>query len=105
MYMLNTVVVTDKRLIDNEQNGLFERRVDELYIRTVQDISAHTSGFIRTMLHFGNVEIQTASADKQFVFLDIPNPEDVKNTIMQMVNEDHARTEPKQNPEPVNNFS
>ena len=90
MYTLNTVIITNKRIIDNDQHGFFDRKVSELHLYRVQDVSTHTRGIIQTMLHFGDMEVQTAAADRQFVFDNIPKPELVKDTVMRVVASAHS---------------
>lgn len=85
MYALNTIIITDKRIVENEQLGLFNRKVSELHLFRVQDVSAKVGGFVQTFLSFGDVIVQTAAADKEFIFEQIPHPERVKDTIMRLV--------------------
>jgi membrane protein YdbS with pleckstrin-like domain len=85
MYALNTVIVTDKRIIENEQHGFFHREVSELHMYRVQDVSVKTHGVIETFLSFGDVAVQTAASETHFVFHKIPNPEEVKDKIMKVV--------------------
>lgn len=85
MYLLNTVIVTDRRIIESEQHGFFNRKISELHAYRVQDVSVHTHGFIETLLKFGDIVVQTAASEKQFVFHKIPNPEIVKDKIMEVV--------------------
>lgn len=90
-YSLNTVILTNRRIIENEQLGIFNRKVSELHTYRVQDISVHTEGLIETFLNFGNIVVQTAATDKQFTFRNIPNPDEVKDTIMQVVTNHRAK--------------
>jgi len=85
LYVLNTVIITDRRIIENEQYGLFNRKISELHAYRVQDVSVHVNGIVETMLHFGDIVVQTAASERQFVFHKIPNPEKVKDTIMKIV--------------------
>jgi hypothetical protein len=85
IYTLNTVIITDHRVIEREQRGFFNQKVSELHAQKIQDITAHTEGIFETMLHFGNVVVQTAASEKQFVFHQIPEPEKVKDAIMKIV--------------------
>ena len=91
MYLLNTVIITGERLIDNEQEGFFNRKISELHTHRVQDVSVHTLGIIKTLLHFGDIEVQTAAAEKQFIFRNIPDPEKVKDVIMHTVSSEQMR--------------
>jgi len=83
LYSLNTIIVTDRRMIENEQLGFFNRKVSELPLFRIQDISVETAGFFETLLSFGTITIQTAAEKREFVFDHLPQPEEVKNIVMQ----------------------
>ena len=85
IYALNTVIVTDKRIIENEQHAFFSRKVSELHTNRVQDVSARTTGFLETFVGFGDIVVQTAASEREFVFHRIGNPERVKDAIMKVV--------------------
>lgn len=89
MYTLDTMIVTNHRVIDHDQYGFFNRHVAELHISRIQDISVHTQGYIPTVFNFGDVIIQTAGQEKRFTFPRIPHPERVKNAIMKLMHELH----------------
>ncbi len=82
MHSLDTWIVTNERIIDIVQIGLFRRKVSELHLTSIEDISVHTNGFIESYLNFGNVEIQTAGAAQRFLFDQVPNPINIKDSIM-----------------------
>ena len=84
IYTLNTVIITDHRILDRDQLGFFNRKIAELQIYRIQDISTHTSGIIETFLHFGDLTVQTAGSEKQFIFHQIPNPDQTREAIMQI---------------------
>ncbi|MSR87605.1 MAG: PH domain-containing protein [Candidatus Zambryskibacteria bacterium] len=94
MYTLNIVIITNHRIIEFEQLKLFNRKVAELHVHKVQDVSTHTHGLIETILSYGDIVVQTAASKREFIFKRIPNPEDVKDTIMQLVNSKISGTEP-----------
>lgn len=85
IYALNTVVVTDKRIIENEQHAFFNRKVSELHTNRVQDVSVRTHGFLETIIGFGDIVVQTAASEREFVFHKIGKPEEVKDAIMKVV--------------------
>lgn len=85
MYLLDSWIVSSKRIINNTQQGFFNRTISETQLLRVQDVSVKISGMIPTVLHFGDVEIQTAGTTEKFVFEQIPNPEQVKDEIMNLV--------------------
>ena len=84
-FCLNTVIITDRRIIENEQHHFFNRKVSELHTYRVQDVSVHVDGIIETILHFGELAVQTAGAEREFTFTKIPHPELVKDAIMKTV--------------------
>ncbi|MEK7582685.1 MAG: PH domain-containing protein [Patescibacteria group bacterium] len=87
MYLLDTWIVTDHRIIDSEQQGFFRRTVSELNLLKIQDITVRIRGPIPTFFDFGELIIQTAGTQERFHFKQIPNPRAVKDTIMEMHNE------------------
>lgn len=82
MHSLDTWIVTNERIIDISQVGLFSRKVSELHLTSIEDISVHTNGVLQSYLNFGNVEIQTAANTQRFLFEEIPKPLEVKDKIM-----------------------
>jgi hypothetical protein len=82
MYLLNTWIVTDHRIVSNEQLGLFNRVFSEANLAKIQDVSVRLQGLIPTILNYGNLEIQTAGTEPKFTFKEIPNPIKVKDLIM-----------------------
>ena len=84
IYVLNTIIVTNERVIENEQLGLFNHNVSEIPIEKVQDISVHIVGVIPTFLNFGNIDIQSAGSTKKFEFTNLPNPKKIKDLIIRL---------------------
>ncbi len=83
MHALDTWIVTDERIIDISQIGLFRRKVSELHLESIQDISVNTNGAVQSYLDFGNIEIQTGATMQRFLFEEVPKPLRIKDTIME----------------------
>ena len=83
-YYLDVYIVTDRRIVDIRQNGFFKREISELYLREVQDVNAKVIGFFPTVLHFGEVVIQTAGEIDNFLFNSVPHPYQISKTIMDL---------------------
>lgn len=94
MFTLNTVIVTDRRIIERNQHGFFSQEVSELHIYRIQDITVKTVGILPTMLHYGDIEVQTAASETKFIFRQIPKPEEVRNAIMRVVSMANAGVKP-----------
>lgn len=90
-YYLDTWIVTNERVINIEQNGLFSREVSELHLNQIQDATSETIGFLATFLTYGDVYIQTAGEKERFHFEQIDNPEKVKERILALIDDDKRR--------------
>lgn len=82
MHSLDTWIVTNERILDIVQIGLFNRKISELHLESIQDISVNTKGLVESYFNFGNIEIQTGATAQRFLFDKVPNPLDIKDIIM-----------------------
>lgn len=71
---LDVWTITTHRIINREQNLLFNRVVSELFLNRIQDVTTEQKGFFPTILHYGDVYIQTAAERERFIFEQIPAP-------------------------------
>ena len=93
MFTLDNWIVTTERIIDSLQDGFFRRDVAELNLEKIQDVSYSINGFLHTFFNYGDVEIQTAGKENKFSFTDVPDPQRVKDIIMELVIEEEERDE------------
>ncbi|MEN9649102.1 MAG: hypothetical protein RL094_69 [Candidatus Parcubacteria bacterium] len=96
MYSLDAWIVTNLRVIDSRQHGFFNRTVAELSLGNIQDVSFTIEGAVPTMMNYGDVQIQTAANEKHFLFMQIPNPQFVKDKIMHLAGE--FKSKQRENP-------
>ena len=82
-YAESILVITNQRLFNIEQRGLFTRKISELDHRNIQDITSDSEGLAKTMLHFGDLTIRTAgaSAGTEMIVRNIPDPYDIQQLI------------------------
>lgn len=90
-YYLDVWIVTDMRVIDVEQKGMFEREVSEFMLSRIQDITVEIPSFVATVLHYGNLRVQTAG-EKGFIAYDIPSADKVKDIILAEVRKSDLKT-------------
>lgn len=83
-FYLDVYIITDRRIVDIAQNGLFKRTISELSLRQIQDVNAAVNGFAPTLLHFGDIHIQTAGETPNFVFQSIPHPYEISKKILDL---------------------
>lgn len=63
--------------------GFFNLSFSSLFYDKIQDITISVTGFWASFFRFGNIQIETAGAFKQFVFNQIQDPEIVKQVILE----------------------
>ncbi|HBA46116.1 MAG: hypothetical protein UW01_C0015G0001 [Candidatus Nomurabacteria bacterium GW2011_GWA2_43_66] len=95
-YYLDMWILTDKRLIDVEQKGLFSREVSSLRLDRIQDIKSEVLGLVHTFMGMGSVHVQTAGSEKEFVIHNIKKPEQVKEFILSAYNKQMEETKTAQ---------
>ena len=81
-YYLDIWIVTDSRIVNIDQKGLFSREVSTLRIERIQDVTYEINGIVATVLDFGTVHVQTAGESEEFVIKGIAHPEYVKRRIL-----------------------
>ena len=86
-YWFDIWIITDQRVVNVEQRGLFVREISELNLTKVQDVTSEIIGIIPSILNFGDVFIQTAGEQERFVFHQVPDPSRIKDMLMKMVHE------------------
>lgn len=94
-YYYDIWIITDQRIVNIEQKGLFSRTVSELRYSKIQDITTQVTGLLPTVLNYGDVKVQTAGEENEFIFRTVSDPYNVKNIIMdlQKKNENHSTEE------------
>lgn len=92
-YYLDLGVVTNERILDIEQRGLFSRVISEISVDNVQEVTNKIHGFFATFLNYGYIEVQTAGAEKNIEFVTIPDPVGVSQTIIRLSKEFHKKKE------------
>lgn len=86
-YYLDIWIVTNQRIINIEQHGLFSRIVSEKDLGRMQDITSEVRGFLGTLLNYGNVHIQTAGETERFIFRQIPFADEAARRISNLASE------------------
>ncbi|MFA5961386.1 MAG: PH domain-containing protein [Parcubacteria group bacterium] len=83
-YYFDVWIVTNERIVNIEQKGLFSRGISELELENIQDITVEVQGIIPTFLNYGNLYVQTAAEKERFIFKHVPNPYAIKDLVMNL---------------------
>lgn len=81
-YTLDVVKITNRRIIDIDQRGFFSRNIATIRLETIQDITINTHGILPTLLHFGDLSIQSAGEMNEFVIRGLRDPDKVKDIVI-----------------------
>jgi uncharacterized membrane protein YdbT with pleckstrin-like domain len=74
VYRQNRIIVTDRNITQILQYGLFNRKVSQLNMVNVEDVTAVQNGIFSTVFGFGELKIETAGEQSNFHFTFCPNP-------------------------------
>lgn len=84
LYRLNMYIVTNERVVDVNQRGLFSHHVSELNIEKIEDVTSEVNGILGHLFDYGTVYIQTAGTKERFEFEHVPNPGHITKTILEL---------------------
>lgn len=79
-------IITNQRIINIDQRSMFSRKVSEIELERVQDISHEINGVFAVTLNFGHVIIQSAGS-KDMAIQDIAHPAELQDIIVRLVKE------------------
>ena len=83
-YYLDVFIITDKRIFDITQDGLFRRTSSSFRLDRIQNITVEMKGLIQTLFDFGTVRLETAGEHEDFVAHFITHPYELKRQINEM---------------------
>jgi membrane protein YdbS with pleckstrin-like domain len=78
-------IITNERIVDIDQNGLFSRKISAQKLYRVQDVTAEVKGFLPTFFHYGDITIETAGAEENFTINQVPHPYETVKAILDLV--------------------
>lgn len=84
-------IVTDERIIEVRQKGLFNRKVSEFGLDKVQNVNYHIRGFEAMVLRFGDITVQTYVGD--LVMSQIHRPVKIHQAIVEVVRKFNAEVD------------
>src|SRR3989344_309516 len=80
-YYLDALVITDRRILNVNQEGLFKHVVSEFRLERVQDVTIEIPNFVATLFHYGNITIQTAG-EINFSIKEVTRPHVARDLIL-----------------------
>lgn len=83
IYLQNRLVLTSMYVTQVNQVGLFNRTISRISLDKLQEVTARQHGPVAQMLGFGDIVIETAGEQENFVFTQVPHPQQLAHQIMQ----------------------
>lgn len=81
-YYLDLWIITDRRIFNIQQRGLFHREASTCDLERVQEVIIRTDNFLQTLFHYGTVEILTAGPTDDSIRAEgIPHPERIRQLV------------------------
>ena len=74
LYVNNVIFVTSEKIAQVLYLGLFNRRISQLSIGDVQDVTVKQVGIFPRIFHYGTLVIETAGEQQNYTFTFVPNP-------------------------------
>lgn len=84
-YFLNAWILTNVRIVNIKQRRYFSREVSSLFLTRVQDVTTDVRGVLSSLFGIGDIKVQTAGEDVEFVMRGIPRPEQMRDVILRYV--------------------
>jgi uncharacterized membrane protein YdbT with pleckstrin-like domain len=82
IYRQNRLIVTDINITQILQYGLFNRKVSQLNLINVEDVTSVQKGILSTLFGFGELKIETAGEQANFHFSYCPKSSYYANVIL-----------------------
>lgn len=89
-YLFNVGIVTNQRVIDVDYFNILYKEVNATLISKIEDVTTKIGGFVRSLFHFGNVFVQTAGAEINIEFPDVPEPTEAAQIINDLMQQSHS---------------
>ena len=83
IYYSSSLILTDKNITQVLQIGIFNRKVSQLSVTNIEDVTATKQGVFSTILNYGVLNIETAGEQINFVFNYCPKPDFYARQILE----------------------
>jgi len=84
MYLFNSFIVTNQRIIDVDFYSLIYKTVSYAQLERIEDVDTQVGGVLFSLIDAGNIEVQTAAEVPQFEIDIIPHPAKVARLINEL---------------------
>lgn len=82
LYQANVVIITSEKIAQLLYTSLFDRKISQLSIGDVQDVSVQQKGIFARMFNYGTLVVETAGEQNNYTFTYTPQPYETGKAIV-----------------------
>lgn len=82
LYRSNVIIVTSEKIAQFLYPTIFNRKISQLSIGDVQDVTVNQVGILPQMFNFGTIVIETAGEQDNYIFSFAPHPYESSKAIV-----------------------
>ncbi len=82
IYYKSSFVITDQSIKQTLQISLFNKKISQLNVAEIQDVTAEKKGVLPTFFNYGRLLVETAGEQENFHFDYCPNPDHYAKIIL-----------------------
>lgn len=82
IYQSNVVIVTSDKLSQVIYRTIFDRKISQLSIGDVQDVTVSQVGILARIFDYGTLVVETAGEQQNYTFTYVPNPYEASKAIV-----------------------
>ena len=83
-YYLSLQIITNVRIVEISQEGLFSHTISELNVDKIEDVTSQVNGIFGTIFNYGDVIIQTAGKEEHFIFESVPTQSQIEKVVLDL---------------------
>ena len=84
LWLLNTYLITDKRVVAITYQNLFKKEVTESPFDHIGNVGFKTTGIFSSLFNFGDIEIQTFGLNRPIHFTEVKDPSVIKDQLWKL---------------------
>jgi hypothetical protein len=82
LYTSDVVLVTSEKIAQQLHHSLFNKKISQLSIGDIQDVTVTKKGIFPTLFNYGTLVIETAGEQQNYTFTYTPNPYEASKAIV-----------------------
>lgn len=81
MVRYSSFIITDERLIDWDQRGIFDQEISEVSLEEITDVSYRMKGMVQSMAQVGSVRVVAQDGEVTLVLHGVQHPQEAQRFI------------------------